>query len=219
MAAIVETAQRNARQLHEFAAAHDFRTPAQAADMLGISLTRIHALIAEGTLTAVTATGATRICPASLHLHAIERATSATNSTMALRETVAAALRGYLAARPVSAHWAQARTEHRPIVCGRRGRRVWASFGIHYHSVAFSASWLAAWANAQPGAEILPIGAALLDVLLGLDGVSEQHHVTPLGDGGDSHRLSGWVRVAPDVWTVKVDDDVATLINTAPSAT
>lgn len=217
--AIAEAVQRNTAQLTEFATASGFRTLDEAADLLGISTGRVRSLIAECRLTAVCTSAATLICPASLHLHAVERTTQAATSTMALRSTVATALRDYLAARPVSAYWSQARTQHRPIVSGRRGRRVWANFGIHYHSVAFSASWLAAWANAQPGAEILPVGAALLSALLELDGVDEQHHVTPLGDGGGSHRLSGWVRVDPSLWTVAVPDDVSELINTAPSAT
>jgi hypothetical protein len=213
-----ELARNTAHQLHDYARSSGFHDLAVAADMLGITSAEVSALVADGALTAVTALTCTLICPASLQEHAVARLTADTTRAMRQRAALSTALRAYLAATPVTAHWAQARTERRPLVCNRQGRRVWINFGIRYHSVVFSASWLATWAAANLDGAVLPVGSALVEALVSLGGVSPHHHATALVDDGASHRLSGWVRVDPQVWPVVVPDDVDALVRTPPGA-
>lgn len=202
------------QSLRALAATHGLTPGEQAADILNLSPAGLIDAIGTGRLSGIVVDGQAWVIAEQLQAEVIEAATTGLHRTVELRTLARTALRAYLADRPVVDEWEIARDEHRPLVCARRGAR-WTHFGIEYHTVALSATWLAAWSVEPPVRERLPemaglpVGDVLLRALLGLPGVAPARFVRGLASGESTHRLSGWIKVDPRIWTLTIPGYVA----------
>lgn len=202
-------------------------TPADvAADLLNISPGSVVEAMTAGALDGLIVGGQAYVVAEQVHLQVLDEATTGAARRTQRRTVTRAALRAFLAEHPVVALWDEAVGDHRPLVCARRGSRF-THFGLQYHSVVLKARWLVEWVARQdvrerhPEISALPLGDELVAALAELPGVSAARFATPLAEQGQgrpqSHRMSGWVRIDPQVWPVQgVTGWLADLVNGVP---
>lgn len=210
------TAEKTA-SLRNLAARYGLTPGEQAADMLNVSTAGLIEAIGAGRLSGIVVDGQAWVIAEQLQAQLVEAATTGLARTVELRALARTALRAYLAETPVVDEWGIAREEGRPLVCARRGA-TWVHFGVEYHTVALNSAWLSAW-SVDPGVRervpevaALPAGEALYRALLGLPGVDPVRYVRGLDHGEKTHRVNGWVKVDPRVWTLNIPDIVAEAI-------
>ena len=186
----------------------------QAAAILDLSPAGLLEVITSGDLSAIVVGGKVWVVPAQLQLRVLADVAAGASRTVELQALARLALRHYLAERPLIDEWDLARGEHRPLVCARRGSN-WVNFGLEYHSVVMSASWLAAWSTEPsvrerwPELAGLPVGDVLVRALTGLPGVSSVRYARPLDPTASTHRVNGWIKVDPRTWDMNVPSYIA----------
>lgn len=189
-----------------------------AATVLNLSPAGLLDAMAAGCLDGVIVDGRVHVVAEQVQLRALDEMRRGAARAVELRTQARAVLRAYLDTHPVVVLWDEAIGDHRPLVCARRGAtRV--HYGLQYHSVVMKTSWLIEFAldpavrQRHPEFVSLPAGAVLTRALGELPGVTPVRHATPLSEEGEAgHRLSGWVRLDPKVWPLKVPELVERLI-------
>lgn len=194
----------------------------QAADVLNLSLSGLIEAMGAGDLDGVIVGGQVYVVAEQVQLRLLDEVRRGTTAVTETRTLVRTALRGFLADRPVVALWDEAIGDRRPLVCARRGAtRV--HYGIEFHSVVMKVQWLVEYSTdpqvraRHPEIAGLPAGPVLARAVAEMPGVSQVRYATPLADQGEldpqSHRLSGWVRLDPQVWALRLPDGIARLVN------
>lgn len=193
----------------------------QAVAMLGVNQQSLLDLARCGALTLLTLAGQDYVHMPDVQLLALRTVVEQTHARADSAVLLDTALRLYLAARPLATTWAIARTQQRPLVCGRRGA-VHARFDLTQHSVVLAIDWVGRWAVDEGAVEHpeltrLPTGAELHRVALNLPGVAEQFNATALlpdveGESPRQRRLNRWVRLDQDRWPMVVPPEVTALV-------
>lgn len=166
-------------------------------------------LIRGGVISAVVLDGHTWVDRAAVMRRVAEKVDQTLNIAAELREVLSVSLRAYFEANPATGEWALARSDGRPVVSSRRGRRqTWQRYGLEFHNVGFSFSRFYAWTvrNRPDAAAVLPTERTCFEALLALDGLEPMVWITALNDPGNAHRVKRWVKVDPNLWPVRLDE-------------